>query len=70
VDLFKFLNKKVELISTENQRYTGIVTHHTIAGDNDPEEESISFIPDNGIMKGRTAEVGEHEIKSIRILDD
>ena len=48
----------------------GKIINHTIAGDNDPEQESITFIPDSGIYKGKEIDFTEGNIKSIEILND
>lgn len=66
MNLFKYLNERVEIIFTDNDKLLGVVTHHTIAGDNDPEEESIAFTPEDGGLEGEDIEVFEHEIKSIK----
>lgn len=70
VSLFEFLNKRIIIKFTDGDELTGLVIHHTVAGDNDPEEESISFIPESGVMKNQEAEIMEHEIKSIKIIGD
>lgn len=70
MSLFSLLNKRVSIQFTDGDVLVGKVVHHTIAGDNDPEEESITFIPETGIMKNREAEVYNHEIKSVKQLDD
>lgn len=64
------MDKKISIQFTDGDVLTGKVVHHTVAGDNDPEEESITFIPETGVMKNKEAEVYEHEIKSIKQLDD
>ncbi|AVK62456.1 hypothetical protein C5Z25_12115 [Lactobacillus sp. CBA3605] len=66
MDLFSFLNKRVSIEFNDGDVLEGKVVHHTVAGDNDPEEESITFIPETGAMKNQEAEVYEHEVKTVR----
>ncbi|MBS0953058.1 hypothetical protein ABC426_17465, partial [Lactiplantibacillus plantarum] len=61
-----FIHKNVKIEFTDGDIWTGKVINYTIAGDNDPEEESIEFIPANGPGKGKMFEVYEHEIKNIK----
>lgn len=66
VDYFK---KHVKIIFTDGEILTGRVVDYTIAGDNDPEEESIDVAVDAGRFDGRNIEVYQHEIKTITTLD-
>lgn len=65
----KYLGQRISITFDDGEQLNGKVVNYTIAGDNDPEEESIEFVPDSGVMKGQTAEIYEHEIKSITTLE-
>jgi len=65
----KYIGKHISITFNDGMVLNGRVINYTVAGDNDPEEESIEFIPESGVMKDQVAEVMEHEVKSVKVLD-
>lgn len=63
-----YINKTVEIQFKDGDTWTGKVVDYTIAGDNDPEEESIVLVPSNGPMNGENVEIFQHEISNIKMV--
>lgn len=61
-----FIRERVRIEFNDNEVWHGKVIDYTIAGDNDPEEESIILVPSDGPKKGRKIEIFEHEVKNIK----
>ncbi|GAX06817.1 hypothetical protein IWT25_02164 [Secundilactobacillus pentosiphilus] len=68
--IVQYFKHRVAVTYTDGEVLTGPVVDYTVAGDNDPEEESIVIIPESGRLKGKEIIIDEHEIKNIKQLDD
>lgn len=65
IELYDCLNKNVEVIDNEGNKYKGYVDMYISKADNDDTEESIGIIPNKDAKSG--IELYASEIKSIQI---
>lgn len=67
--LVNYFKKQVKITFDDGEEMTGKIVNYTIAGDNDPEEESVEFIPDSGRFEGENIEVYQHEVNEIKEIN-
>ena len=65
-DIVGFLNKKVQIIDTDNIKHIGFIFGYTTAPNNENNEWSIDVFPSKSSNSG--VELFESEIKSIEFI--